>query len=282
MISVAILCYLRSRPLRRCLDSLYRHTRGPFQVEVLNQGHLDPELRALYQEYSARPNFRVHYADRNLGCCEGRRRLTAQLETPWVFLADDDLVFTPGWDLPLRASLEARPELAAVSPYLQESRTPFFGQFEWQDRALRARCLNLKQLQARRDGAGLVSSDFLPGGCVLLRSQVFQHYEFDAHLKHDWEDVDLWLQLRNSPWKLALCLDSLVYHQRPNPWRHAWARAYDRTRYNRSELQQSRQYFCHKWGLKNFEIQGSGPPWWLRCKAWLRQALKTLIPWLAE
>lgn len=282
MITVAILCYLRSRPLGRCLDSLYEHTHGPFRVEVLNQGYLDAELRSLYQHYSARPNFRVHYAESNLGCAEGRRRLTASLQTPWVFLADDDLVFTPGWDLPLRRALESRPELAAVSPYLQEARTPFFGRFEWHNRALRARCLSLKQLRAQSDAAGLVASDFLPGGCVLMRSQVFQQHQFDPNLKHDWEDIDLWLQLKNSPWKLALCLTSQVYHKRPNPWWHSWARAYDRTRYDRSRLQQSREYFCRKWELQSFEILGSGPSWWLGCKAWLRRALKRLIPWLAD
>jgi GT2 family glycosyltransferase len=260
-LTIGILSYRRARVLERCVRTLLACTRAPFVLHIVNQGWLDDRYRRLYHELSHDEHIRITYLDTNVGCPRGRALLARSATTPFIFFADDDVSFTPDWDVPLLAAMHRDPSLGAVSSYLFEHKAPFFGTMHREGDRLRLRCYSRAEAVRRQDAEGLVATDFLPGGSVLMRREIFDEAAFDEGYVNDLEDLDLWMQLRGSRWKLRACLRSSLRHERPSGLWNRWARSYDVVRYRTRDLLASRQHFLTRWGLGALDVEL--PPSWL-------------------
>ena len=121
MIAVVILNWNGAEMLRRFLPSVVAHSAPEGEVIVADNGSTDASLELLRAEF---PSVRVVAMPDNTGFAEGYneafRRIEA--ETPGRYdlylLLNSDVRVTPGYLAPLRAHMDAHPEVAVAQPKL--------------------------------------------------------------------------------------------------------------------------------------------------------------------
>lgn len=74
-VTIGILSYRRGQLLKACVNSLFRCTREPFLLHIINQGYMDEELSRYYENLDERNNVKITKFQRNVGPLAGRKIL---------------------------------------------------------------------------------------------------------------------------------------------------------------------------------------------------------------
>ena len=114
--AVVILNWNGAALLRQFLPTVLAHADGA-HIVVADNASTDDSVALLGQEF---PAVQLIQHAENLGFCQGYNEALETLRRTAAFryyvLLNSDVEVTPGWLLPLRARLEAQPEVAAVQP----------------------------------------------------------------------------------------------------------------------------------------------------------------------
>lgn len=94
------------------VESLRKHTPGPVELIVVDNGSTDGSLEWLREQ----PDICLLEMGENLGAPAARNRGLAIARGETIVLCDNDVVFTPGWRPALLAHLEAWPDIGMVGP----------------------------------------------------------------------------------------------------------------------------------------------------------------------
>lgn len=224
MIAVVILNWNGAEMLRRFLPSVVKNTAPEGEVIVADNGSSDDSLLMLRSEF---PEVRIVAMPENLGFAEGYneafRRIEA--ETPARYdlylLLNSDVRVTPRWLQPLRAYMDAHPEVAAAQPkLLAEWANDTFeyagGAGGFLDRDgypfCRGRMLNVVEKDSGQydDVASLF---WATGAALLVRASDWAETggldgRFFAHN----EEIDFCWRLRARGRKIVCIPQSVVYH----------------------------------------------------------------------
>lgn len=257
IVTIGMLHYRRIKCLRRALVSLVSNTpRGAFILRVVLQGPSPRAERLLHSIRGVAPIELIRFPE-NLGIGAGKRILCEDLSTPYVFIMDDDMVLTPGWLPGLLRCMAEDPRLGAVSPYYYyygRRLQSCGGQLVLEDGRLIKRYYVSPPVQS-----SVVPSDFLAAGLTLIRKQVLKTVKFDDGYFVGYEDLDFWLALRQTPWRLAFVPDSRVHHYPHDSIREYLA--YHRgVRRNIAILEASRTRLLTKFGLKDVTVENEFHP----------------------
>ncbi len=208
-VAVVILNYNGASLLRQFLPSVIQHS-AEADIYVADNGSTDNSVDVLRSDF---PRARLILLGSNFGFCGGYNRALQSIESDYFVLLNSDVGVTPDWLAPMKALLDAHPEIASVQPKILDLRNrthfeyagagggfidalgyPFcrgriFGQVE-EDRG-----------QYDDERPVFWSS----GACMMIRARSFYEYggfdeDFFAHM----EEIDLC-------WKLARG-GSLVYY----------------------------------------------------------------------
>lgn len=96
-ISVLIPSWNNLPYLRCCVESLRKNSGVPLQLIVIVNEGKDGSLDWV----KAQGNIDWVYAPVNVGICFGLNAARPLVHAPWMVYANDDMYFTPGWDLAL-------------------------------------------------------------------------------------------------------------------------------------------------------------------------------------
>lgn len=202
----------------------------------------------------ARENVRVIYLEKNMGMGFGKKILTENFDTPYLYMMDDDIVVLEGWLPPLIEAMKKYEDLGAVAsvPLLYGMRFPIHyicEKLEVKEGVLIRSFFTDKEIQTKMMD-GLVLSDTLTSGCCLFRDKIFKHAKFDEELYYGTSGIvglDFWLQVRKSKWKTAYCQNSIVDHR---PWLCSVSEYIQRRNYRIKENLKSREYLLKKHQIK--------------------------------
>lgn len=190
----------------RCLELLEKHTAVPYRVIVADSASPDGTGEWLSANLTGATVLRM--AD-NLGFGAGGNLAVRQAETELLCFLNADIEVTEGWLEPLLAFLDARPEVAAVSPVLvnpdgsvQEAGSVVGGD-GW--------------CRAVDFGPEFVREvDYASAACLVVRRSAFLEaagFSPEYEIAY-FEDVDLMLSLRAAGWQTWVEPASRVVHQR--------------------------------------------------------------------
>ncbi len=178
---------------RRALEALLEHTDADLELIVADNASDDGTLEGL----AAVEGITVLRNSANLGFGPAANQAALRARAPLLLLLNTDALVHPGWLPPLRAVLEADPDVAAAAPRLlhvdgslQEVGSIVWGDAEvWPYGATRAAAA--PEYRFRRD------VDYASAACLLLRRSAFVDAGgFDpVYAPAYYEDVDLSLRL---------------------------------------------------------------------------------------
>jgi GT2 family glycosyltransferase len=212
--SVIVLCCNELEYTKRCLDSVLRHTRRPYELVLVDNGSTDG-TSAYLEEVRARPGperVAVLRNEENVGFPAGCNQALAVARGRYLVFLNNDAVVTAGWLEGLTTWAEHdRPHVGLVGPVTNRASPP------QQVEAAYATGDDLDAFAARRrrEFAGrALEFPRLSGFCLLARREVLaQVGGFDERFgKGFFDDDDLSLRVRRAGYKLLIAQDVFVHH----------------------------------------------------------------------
>jgi GT2 family glycosyltransferase len=243
LVSILILCCNQLDYTRLCLESLWKHTRAPYEVILVDNGSTDATA-AYLEEMSRRPGperVEIIRNETNLGFARGCNQALAQARGRYVVFLNNDTVLTPGWLEGLVAgSLREWPAVGLVGPVANT--------------APDAQCvrpgydgldgLETFAAQRRQAFAGrLVPVRRLTGFCLLVRREVLERIgSLDERFGIGFfEDDDLCVRAREAGFQLAIAQEVYIHH--------FGSRTFQALGLNtRDQLVENFERFREKWG----------------------------------
>jgi GT2 family glycosyltransferase len=225
---------------QRALAALVEHTEPCFEVIVADNASTDGTLAGLERlERLGELTLLRNPVNRGFGPAVNQAALLAR--APHLLLLNTDALVRPGWLSPLRAVLDAEPEVAAVAPRLLhlDGSVQEAGSIVWGDGDVwpygADQPADRYEYRFRRD------VDYASAACMLLRRSAFVDVGgFDpVYAPAYYEDVDLCLAL----WERGL----RVVCQPSSEVTHAGGASTDRARIG-TLLQRNRPVFERRWG----------------------------------
>ena len=210
LVSIIILNWNNLPDLRRCLDSVFTHTRFPFEVIIVDNGSKDGSAAYLRELVRAHRNVKVVLNEKNLGAPLGRNCGLAVAEGDFLVFLDSDTVVTEGWLDRLLRWMEIDPTIGMVGPC---SNFASFQQIPVTYRNLREMHEFARQWCRQNVGAGWETGALI-SFCVLMRRSVMEaiggmdpRFGLIMH-----EDIDHSLRARAFGFRCWLALDTFVHH----------------------------------------------------------------------
>jgi GT2 family glycosyltransferase/tetratricopeptide (TPR) repeat protein len=212
--SLVILCCNELEFTRRCLESVLRHTRPPYELVLVDNGSSDGTPAYLEGVRAAAGPARVVVLrnDANRGFAAGVNQGLARAGGRYVVLLNNDTVVTPGWlDGLVGWTLHDWPHVGLVGPVSNYAPPPQHAPAGYADLA----GLDAFAQQRRREFAGkAVGVERLTGFCLLLRREVLQAVGAldEGYGVGFFEDDDLCVRAREAGFGLLAAQDVYVHH----------------------------------------------------------------------
>jgi len=249
-ISIAMLSWLRLNYLKESLLNLPSAYSGPLCLCLRVQGseNLSEEDKRLIIDLSNKfYKSNVYFTKYNQGTGAPRRELVKRslrlFDSPYMLLADDDVLFKPGSLNFLVNILEGVDTLGAVSSTFEGQK---YLKTLGKDYVVRIP-LNIPEQ--------FVKTSFVGSASTLFRREVFKTCEIDKNYKVGLWDYDLCMQMEGSGWKaITLTSGNLSIRNLGGG-----SVEYKADRYNRKTIKESHQLFESKWKLDIRNIQEYEP-----------------------
>lgn len=114
LISIIIPNFNGEKFIEKCLESVYRETKVPFEVIVVDNNSADKSLLLLKQQEEKRENLKVIALNQNLGPAEGRNIGRQNSRSRFLVVLDYDTVVGPDWLTKSLLYLEEHPEIGVA------------------------------------------------------------------------------------------------------------------------------------------------------------------------
>jgi glycosyltransferase involved in cell wall biosynthesis len=174
------------RELRRCLDSMERHTRLPHEIIVVDRGSADG-TGAYLESLRGQVRFRV-LEDSSLGLAGALNAGLMMAKGRTLVLLSADTVVTRDWLESLRSSLDSDPEAVLAGP-----------------------AVGGEQIRTATDRAEAVAAAELQPYCLAMRREVFEEVGYwDEGMEAEEAAADFHLRLRMSGKKLMIARGAYV------------------------------------------------------------------------
>ena len=115
-VSIVILAINQLEHTRKCMASLFAHTRAPFEVIFVDNASTDGTAEFLASLRARHPNFKVITNRKNLGFAAGNNQGLAVAKGEILVLLNNDTIVTPGWIEGMTAVLDADASAGLVGP----------------------------------------------------------------------------------------------------------------------------------------------------------------------
>ncbi len=229
---IAVVTFSPGAHLRQFLDSLETATTRPYEVVLADNGSTDGSPEAAAGVGRAR----LLRTGGNLGYGAASNRAVAGARSPWVVVANPDVVWMPGSLDELLDAADRWPRAGAVGPavrtpdgdlYPSARAKPSLGRgighalvgWWWPANPWTA------SYRGERGSPVEEPVGWLSGACLLLRRDAFEAVDgFDESYFMFMEDLDLGERLGAAGWQNIYAPSAVVEHTGGHSWRRAPAR----------------------------------------------------------
>jgi len=214
---IVILNWNGRKHLERFLPTLVENTPEA-GIVIADNGSTDDSLAYVKSHF---PQLEIVTMEKNYGYAGGYNRALEQVKADYFLLLNSDVEVPAGWIVPLIETLDAHPEVAAVSPKIRSFAEP--GRFEYAGAAggfidclgypfCRGRILDSIEMdEGQYDDARDVF--WASGACMLVRSDVFRKLGgFDADFFAHMEEIDFCWRAQLAGYKIRIDPRSSVFH----------------------------------------------------------------------
>lgn len=195
---------------QQCLETLFRHTRGTFELIVINNGSTDATAEYLKNLHPDTPfirGYKVITNPQNIGIARALNQGLEEASGDYLTVISNDLIFEDNWLEDLIDYLDKNPGAGAVCPY-----TLISGDLDtFPERAQK----HIEEMN------GMATEGFLAASWVMTRKILEEIGLLDEQFEvATWEDIDYYLRLLKSGYR-PKCLHKVVlYHYKELTRKH--------------------------------------------------------------
>lgn len=270
-LTFAVLTMNRASLTIRLMESISECCQG-FQGEFLigDNGSDEAEKELIRQAMEQMPyRCRMVEFDRNYGVARGRNKLFAEVNTDWIFSADNDLYLVGN---PL---IKAQQDISVLGCHFMTlplvdhdtGGTGIFGGNLYIDNTGRvsiggSTTLISAKVELNQESPPFLGT-FLAGGVSILNKHTFfECGGFDARMFVGFEDTEFSIRLFQRGYKVGCCGIACIIHDHPKPEKKEDVH-YEKSRFSHDFLKESASYFEKKHG---FAVWNSSVDTWLEDK----------------
>lgn len=173
MVSIIVVTYNNLELTKKCIDSIFKHTRN-FELIIIDNASTDGTvdyLKSIEGKKMTAPNtlesVRVIYNDTNIGYIKANNQGILLSQFRYICLLNNDTIVSHKWMLKLVRCMESHPAIGLVGPYTnysaghQRINAPYRNEQEFEK-------LTEDFSQPQRE------VDFLTGFCLLIKQEVIK------------------------------------------------------------------------------------------------------------
>jgi GT2 family glycosyltransferase len=218
-VSVIILCYQGDQWIDACVQSLENQSldRDFYEILLVDNGGSTPSLR----NYVNKPNITVLFFEKNWGFAEGNNRALMHTRSDLVILLNQDVVAHYHFLEEMLKALSHCPKAGIISANMQMvSRRESIDLFTPLPslvglyRLTRTGYASYSLIETSRS---LFPVNFVSGNGLGFKKAILKdvgNFLFDPRLGSYAEDLDLSIRMSNTPWRMFICTNAIIYHFR--------------------------------------------------------------------
>lgn len=245
-IAIGIKTFLRENALFKTLDAIEKHFKFPYRLYIADDGSISPEKQYVYQHLETQGHEIINLPF-NSGISVGRNQIVKRVKEDYLLIMDDDIIIQNYMSIEnMKKVLDGNEDIGLCSGMLVAENGDYMTNINYQkglrfeiNKGLLFRYPSVKKLY-KTDGALFVYADQVVN-FFLAKMKLFDDVKWDDRIKVEWEHLDFFLQLKNTKWKVAACLDARAVHMQAK---------HDPT-YNYYRRTSSVDYFNNKHGIHN-------------------------------
>jgi GT2 family glycosyltransferase len=218
-IAIGIKTFMRTPLLYKTLAAIEQNVKLPYRLYIADDGPVDDEKRWRYQRLKNNGHVVIELPF-NSGISVGRNAIVRAATEPFVLIQDDDIAPADAECIPrMMAVLDAAPGIGVVSGLIKGEAGEYFASESYAkgltlDLAppLLIRTPATRHVErVGENGPLYVLADQVPNFFV-ARREALAAVKWDDQIRVEYEHMDWFLGLKQTPWKAAVCLDAHAVH----------------------------------------------------------------------
>ncbi len=216
LISIIILSFNRVRDTKFSIEQLYKHSKFPFEVIVLDNNSDKEQLEELKRFVKRYKNLRLIESKRNLGAARGKAEAAKYGIGKYYFFLDNDVVVTPYYMENLMRTLLVDSKTVAVCSKVifPDCTIQFNGGTLKEDKDFYI--FNLldsgKLFWQRETINNYVRCPWVPGGSTLWRAKYYKKFPIDEKMEGSYEDNEVCIRINKAGYNVRNCPHSITIH----------------------------------------------------------------------
>lgn len=209
MITIGIACYNNLEYTKKCIESIKKYTKEPYQLLVVDDASTDGTF-----EYLNTLDCTIIKHDNNLGWVIACNDIIGNTDTEFLVLMNNDVEVTEGWLTAMLKTMNKRKDIGIVGCKHIDPKSGFMihagGYIDYIHPKCRGYMKNNSVFYNIELECQLISF-----ACVLFRTEVFKTgMRFDTSYLSPggYDDADMSIQVRELGYKLYYCPNSVIYH----------------------------------------------------------------------
>ncbi len=206
--------------VKKCLDSVIRHTYPPYQLLLVDDGS-DTETRDFLHHFAAINNARLIRNEFAHGYTLAANQGIRASQAPYVVLLNSDTIVCSNWLDRMIICAESDPDLGMVGPLSNTASWQSIPAIEqngdWSNNPLPKVMTieEMSQLVALYSGQLYPRIPFLNGFCLLIKRVLIDeigYFDEENFARGYGEENDFCLRAKQAGWLLAVADDVYIYH----------------------------------------------------------------------
>jgi glycosyltransferase involved in cell wall biosynthesis len=218
-VAIGIKTFLREGNFFRTIQKIKENFPYLYKLYIADDGYISPKKQGLYEELESQGH-EVTCLPFNVGISAGRNHIVKNVKENYIFIMDDDIgIDSPDAIKNMKKVLDSDENIGVVAGMLfHEISGKSFANDNYTyrgidlslDRGLLVREASDHPVK-KVDGVKYRYADQVVN-FFLAKREVFEDVQWDARIKVEWEHMDFFLSLKETPWKVAICLDAKATH----------------------------------------------------------------------
>ena len=214
-VSIIILSLNRFDDTANAISNIYKFTKVPFEVIILDNNSAADVKENLKQLQSKYHHLKVIFEDRNLGCAGGRDKAKQYATGEYVLFLDNDILVLPYYLENLINRLEEDDKIAGAccKTVFPDGKIQFNGgSIVFDDDYALFSLMNEGLHFSDETSNNKEECQWIPGGTTIWKKAVLDNFSVDPQMKGAFEDNEVCLRLIRSGYKLVNSPGSIVIH----------------------------------------------------------------------